>query len=168
MSYQSVMSERLYTLKEVVGFLCQSEDAGEEVKIMRQVRHWTASDLIPTVGKKHTGTGVSREYSAHEIRLAVILLELSHYRVPVTILESFDEMVGNYADAPEWQDAIAGKRPVFLQFAFNAHMNVWQLHGEHFKKNFLSSTFGGKENRALGVNSAIVINLTKVFQGLPK
>ncbi len=163
------MSKTLYTLKEVVGFLRRSKDSGEEAKIMRQVRHWTASDLIPTVSKKHTGTGVSREYSAREVRLAAILLELSHYRVPVTVLDDFDEMVGKYSDDDDdWQDAIAGKRPVFLQFAFNAHMNVWQLHGEHFKKNFLSSTFGGKESRALDVNSAIVINLTKVFQGLPK
>lgn len=161
------MSERLYTLKEVVGFLRRSRDAGEEAKIMRQVRHWTASDLIPTAGKKHTGTGVSREYSAHEVRLAAILLELSNYRVPVTVLDGFDEMAGRYADDAEWQDAIAGKRPIFLQFAFTPGMNAWQLYGENPKKNFLASMPSTKDG-SFDAASAIVINLTKVFRGLPK
>lgn len=162
------MSETHYTLKEVVGFLCRSKDAGEEAKIMRQVRHWTASDLIPTAGKKHTGTGVSREYSAHEIRLAAILLELSHYRVPVTVLEGFDEMAARYADWPDWKDAIAGKRPIFIHFAFSEHMSHWQLYGENFKKNALVLTPEPNKGRIFDIASAIVINLTKVFRGLPK
>ena len=161
------MRNAVYTLKEVVGILCRSKDPDEAAKIMRQVRHWTVSDLLPPSGRKHTGTGTSREYTAHEIRMAAILLELARYKVPVTVLEGFDEMVGNYSDGPEWRVAVEGKRPIFLQFAFPDDRSYWLIHDGSPKHDFLASprpVQSGFPDAA----SAIIVNLTKVFRGLPK
>lgn len=47
-------------------------------KMMRQVRHWTALDLLHAAGPKATGTGVSRANDEDELYKAVILEELAH------------------------------------------------------------------------------------------
>src|SRR4051794_37184763 len=77
MSYNQLMALDTYTLKEVAAVLCASGDPAEVERIARQVRHWTVADLLHPTGKKHTGTGRSRRYTADEIRKASILLELS-------------------------------------------------------------------------------------------
>src|ERR671931_556707 len=72
------MGGEAYTLKQLVSLLPGSDDPAEAERIARQLRHWTAMDLLTPTGEKHTGTGVSRRYSEHEARKAAILLQMAY------------------------------------------------------------------------------------------
>ncbi len=103
------MSETTYTLKQMVSILAPAGDLDVAPRLARQLRHWTALDILAPIGGKRTGTGVSRRYSMDEVRKAAILVELSNYRVPSPVLED------TFAEASEagrvrgnWRDAVEG------------------------------------------------------------
>lgn len=53
-------------------------------RAMRQVRHWTQSDLLQTANDKHTGRGRSRMYEEEPtILLAALLMELARFGVTI-------------------------------------------------------------------------------------
>lgn len=166
MSYMYAMTTTSYTLKEIANLLSLSGETEEVDRLARQIRHWTSLDLLVPIGKKHTGTGVSRRYDVSELRKAAILAELAHYRVPVTVLDDcFGTMIEEYTARQEWQDAITGRRPVFLVLAFNDDMIQTQLFAEPASHPMLSTSTGEK---AVEWVSAITINLTRLFKRLER
>lgn len=158
------MASDALTLKQLVETIAPSADAEEAGRIMRQVRHWTQRELLRPVGGKSTGTGVSRRYDPDEVRKAAILLELSHYRVPVPVLEdAFPLAMQHNVGGPAWRAAIAGKRPVMLQIAFNEGMVQAQIVSERGQANMLTARATTTDDPMLTPASAIVLNLSRLF-----
>lgn len=112
------MGDETYSVKGVAERIAYKGDADEIRKIIRQLRHWTNADLLTPLGEKHTGTGVSRQYDADEVRKAAILLELSRYGVTVEMLEGFDEWTSLLRGTDRWKKAAEGKGEYFLQMAW--------------------------------------------------
>lgn len=168
MSYAKLMKGETYTLKQVAELLSPDGDEEARSRIARQVRHWTTLDLLTPVGRKHTGTGVSRRYAADEVRKAAILLELNQYHLPVTALSEAD-WSENFPLSAEWQVAIKGKRPVFLQLALSHDLLSLQIYEDQPRHNILIPRPDVKRNadrdKMLPV-SAIVINLSRLFARL--
>jgi hypothetical protein len=160
------MNAPSYTLKDIALLLSPAGDAETVEKLARQVRHWTNLDLLQPLGKKHTGTGISRRYDHHQVLKALILSELSRYRVPVTVLdEAFATMMDHFATTPDWSEATTGERPVFLMFGFSDDFVTMQLFTEATRHPLLApkspGAFGSSE-----IVSAITINLSALFKRL--
>lgn len=168
MSYVYDMSAASYTLKDIALLLSPAGDAETVEKLARQIRHWTSLDLLQPLGKKHTGTGVSRRYDHYELLKAAILSELSRYRVPVTVLDdSFVTMIDEYATSSDWAAAIKGDVPVFLMFGFCDSAVRTQLFTEASKHPMLAPR---SPNAPPGgeIISAITINLSALFKRLKR
>jgi hypothetical protein len=162
------MIEETFTLKHLAKAVYPAGSDREQDQFMRQVRHWTACDLLRPVGGKNTGTGVSRRYTASDIRRAAILAELHRYRVPVPVVENFAEAMDTYEFGRGfdvmWKSAIAGDRPVFLQLAWTEGFTSWGI--DFDEPNSLMVAPEGKSRDPgdpFHITSAIVINLTSVF-----
>ncbi|HWI25466.1 MAG TPA: hypothetical protein VN668_00760 [Stellaceae bacterium] len=167
MSYLDRMSEPAYTLKQVVSLLAPANDPGAPARIARQVRHWTARDLLAPLGGKRTGTGVSRRYTADEIRKAAILLELSQYRIPAPVLEdSFDVASHDWPNRSDWDDAVAGRKSIFLYMTYSRHITAYQLAPADAVITMLEPAPEKKREPMFEIFSAIVINLTRLFATL--
>lgn len=165
------MNHELYTLKEMAKILSSSFEGGDAEKCARKIRHWTLMDLLTPHGSKHTGTGVSRKYSLEEIRKAAILIELSRWKVPMTLLDDiFDTMIDEYADFDEWAIAIEAQANVFLSMSWTEDFVTWHI-GIH--EPCLGTVAEPDDPNELDDSglfprpaSAIVINLTRIFQRL--
>lgn len=158
------MATDAYTLKQLVETIAPAADADETLRTIRQVRHWTASDLLEPIEGKSTGTGISRRYSADEVRKAAILHELAHYRVPVPVLEdSFPQAMVNYLPSSEWRAAVTGTRQVMLQLAYSAGSVQVQMIADPKTPNMLTARRLSQADPMMAPASAIVINLTRLF-----
>lgn len=162
------MSAETYTLKQLVARLAPKASPKEAAQLMRRIRHWTAANLLQPIGGKDTGTGVSRRYDERELQRAAILAELERYRVPVPIIDQFPLSMDNYQSSQAWRDALEGKRPVFLQLAWNEMTTMWTLTPD-IPQVLLLAPKGKVHSHADALNecvSAIVVNLTGVFAKL--
>lgn len=162
------MTEETFTLKHLARAVLPTDTDKERDQFMRQVRHWTACDLLHPVDGKSTGTGVSRRYTASEVRRTAILAELHRYRVPITVVEGFAEAMDNYEFGrgfeKTWKSAVAGDRPVYLQFAWNENFIRWGLNADEPSSLMLAPKGEARDpNSPFHISSAIVINLTSVF-----
>lgn len=165
-----VMTERLYTLKEIAGLLNASGTAEEFDRIARQVRHWTLSDLLRPSGRKHTGKGVSRQYEALEVQKAALLRELSRYGMTVTQLEGFDEWIDRLVTMDKWRAGLDGSRAVFLVMMWDREGSAsWSLHADQPDLKLIDPLRTPPGKREAGAipdtdyTSAIVISLNKVL-----
>ena len=113
------MSDRTYTLKEMVALLSQRGSEEESSRIARQIRHWTLSDLLRPAGRKFTGKGISRQYPLLEVQKAALLRELSRYGMTVTHLEGIDAWFKSISKMDEWQRALDGSKSVFIVLMWN-------------------------------------------------
>lgn len=178
MSYKTHMGSKLYSVKDVAALISRGP-SDQPHKLIRQVRHWTASDVLAPVGSKDTGTGVSRMYDADGVRCAAILLELSRYGIPVTQLEGFDEWTELLSGSDQWAAAVSGAQDVFLSMSWEVEAdgcNTWQIGVGEPKWNALRRDL--KPSRVklhkgdevaippLDLTSSIVINVTKIFARL--
>jgi hypothetical protein len=110
--------------------------------------------------EKHTGSGVSRRYRANEIRKAAILVEISRYHVPVTVLGRFATAMGEFCKLPEWTEAIRGRRAVLIAFTFGRDYEIWDIqYGD--KPNPLAAKAVGDPPA-----SELLINVTRLFSRL--
>ena len=137
-------------------------------RLARQLRHWTALDLLATIGGKRTGTGVSRRYSLDEVRKAAILVELSNYRAPSPVLEeTFAEASEAWPGSGNWRDAVKGRKPIFLYLSYGEHSVIYQFASPKSVSLLLDPKPGfPKRDPRFDSASAIVVNLTKVFARL--
>ena len=161
------MAERTYTLKEAVWALWWTGDRDDPPRLARQVRHWTNLGLLSPVGKRHTGTGIRRQYSANEVRKAAILVELENYRVPMPILErGFATFSEEWIQSPDWSRAVTRAAPVFLHVTHARLVGGQGIAGFELTSNavpvMLAPPKGMRDEPALPA-SAIVVNVTRVF-----
>ena len=159
-----------YTVKQIAQKLTVKRPDLSLPKLMRQIRHWTALDYLTTIGSKHTGTGVSRLYGPNEVPKALILVELYSRGISLSEFEEFGDFldfnIKHYAKA--WEDALAGKKPIFLMLYFG-------LDGEcacNFETGKLDLKAIYKQDDTLGtmpeleLTTAVVVNMTRLFSTL--
>jgi hypothetical protein len=162
------MTETVYTLKQIVAILAPAGDAEAAPRLARQLRHWTARDILVPMDGKRTGTGVSRRYGLDEVRKAAILVELSNFRVPSPVLEmSFADAAERWPGSKAWLDAIEGRKAVYLFISYNDDIVTYQIDpNRSWMLNLETEPRHTKRNPTLDQASAIVVNLTKVFARL--
>jgi hypothetical protein len=160
----AAMAQGEYTLKELVSIVMPPSDSDAVARVARQVRHWTALDLLKPLTSKHTGTGVSRRYSADEVRKAALLVELSHYRIPAPVLEDgFETFAPDWPKGEAWRAAVAGNTAVFFYMAYNEHLTTFRLVPADAVITVLQPVPNPRREPAFDMVSAIVVNLTRLF-----
>ncbi len=169
------MERFAYSVRELVDKLSPEGDEAEKLRLIRQIRHWTNADLLTPQGKKHTGTGVSREYGPDEVRKAAILRELTRFGMTVTQLEGTGEYLDMLADDPSWKDAITNKKPVYLELFSTPDDDgqSWQVARDEpdlkkihpdAKPSILK--IGNKRLPGASYTSALVLSLNRIFARL--
>ena len=169
------MTDDSYTLKQVARIVARTDDEDHLAKVARQIRHWTSLDIIPTIGKKHSGTGVHRRYSANAVRRAALTSELARYGLDVSDMDPLGEYFDGMEGGADWQTAIDGTAIVYLWYSLAGvpdGMIIGQ-YGSQDRINPLQLT-NARRNEEYGAGlipvegyaSALVINVTKVFQRL--
>lgn len=135
-------------------------------KTIRQVRHWTQSDLLRPVGQKNTGTGVPRVYPEEPtLQIAAILMELSRYGATVDILKPVSEAL--YEEMDEFGHcffiAMTDEGEAFAQVAWTEDPATGRLIDADI--SFITIETDRKEGEWLTGNysSSITINLNKVM-----
>ena len=176
MSYMVGGMERFaYSVRELVDKLAPEGDETEKLRLIRQIRHWTNADLLTPQGKKHTGTGVSRQYGPDEVRKAAILRELGRFGMTVTQLEGMGEYLDGLAEDPSWRDAITGKRPVYLELFSTPddEEQTWRVARDepdlkqlHPDAKPLRIKIGTKHTNGASYTSALVLSLNRIFARL--
>ena len=169
------MNNETYTLKEMAELLASAFPNEDELKCARKIRHWTSMDLLTTHGKKHTGTGVSREYIFDEIYKAAILMELSRWKVPMPVLvDNFETMVDEYENSEDWDTATQALDNVFLALSWDDDLVNWQLSVREPKLGILETLDNPQDEKYLRTdfgggfivetpNSIVVLNITRLF-----
>ncbi len=168
MSYGAYMSDNPYTLKQMVSILAPAGDSKAAPRLARQLRHWTALDLLAPIGGKQTGTGVSRRYGLDEVRKAAILVELSNYRVPSPVLEdSFADASEKWPRLVQWREAVEGRKAILLYISYDDDQVTYQFAPAKSAMLLLGPKRGlPKHDPTFDAASAIVVNLTKLFSRL--
>lgn len=149
------------TLNEVSERIASGQD--DAVLVGRRIRHWTNEKLIPTEGDTHSGKGRHRHYGWEGIFVAAILWELSHYNVPVGVLQRILPMVRKHqgffdADGQSFTDTNGEgsslRVPIWLAISFDK----------------VSSEFKCEpiEDAYEDISSAIILNLEKILRRITK
>ena len=175
MSIVCVMVGQTYTLREVAALVSKSSDPNVIERLARQIRHWTAEDLIETIGEKHGGTGVHRRYDAKGVRRAAIIEELVRYGITIAALDTFGEYLEINEGKEDWESAIVGEKIVFLSYAKSTEeggLSIMQVGTRNFYDPLSLLEAVKNEDYGAGVldvqefASILVINLTKIFSRL--
>jgi hypothetical protein len=165
------MSGRTFTLKEMVTVLTCLDAAHDSAPLSRRLRYWTNIGLISTVGKRQTGTGTSRRYSADAVRKAAILVELARYRVPTPVfIETFREASDAWSKFRAWDEAIAGTEQILLYMTYNESQVMYRI-APVSETNSLAIMLGERDSDTSALYgplpaSALVVNITRVFSQL--
>lgn len=161
------MSDRSYTVADMAKLIRPDADPDTVALLKRQLRHWTALDLLHPIAGKDTGTGRHRRYDADEVRRAAIFVELSRYRVPAPVLEDYATLLSETARSV-WDAAISGEQPVLLCIGWNDAAILARPVGGPIDGPFFLTTDhpAERDGPAFDLSSAIVLNLTRLFRQL--
>lgn len=172
-----VMSEYpLMSVKQFARVLIPGGDAAAIAKMMRQVRHWTALDLLCTAGPKATGTGVSRVYDEDELFKAVILEELIRLGVSAAFLHEieFGEWLEGSKSFDHWQLAKSGEQDVYLHLGSHPDGSSAVTISDD-PKRLLSMLYYVKPAPApigklppMRFSSLIILNIAALFDRVPQ
>ncbi len=69
--------ENGYTVGELAHLVVPGTNAAEVAHVNRQLRHWTLTGVLKTLGVTHTGAGRHRKYSGDAVHVAALMVELS-------------------------------------------------------------------------------------------
>lgn len=153
------MSENLFSVKQVAAKISYTGEPEEINRLCRKIRHWTESEILSPFGPIKTGTGVSRVYDEHGVRMAAILLDLTRHGVKTDMLVQFEEWVDGITTMPEWTAAVNGKDDLVIQFSWSesedGFVSYRPLVGRYDKLVW--------DNMGEPISSAIVVNFRSVF-----
>lgn len=165
------VGEKILTVKDIAEAIAFDKSHDGICKTIRQVRHWTQSDLIRPLSEKNTGKGIPRFYAEEPtIYLAALLLELTRYGVTVEILKFVaDELYAeefNKDFGPEgWyvQTALTDITS-FMQVAWRTDSKTGQFVGA--KVTFFDALEMQENMRELineEASSSVLINMNRVL-----
>ena len=86
MSLYMPRMEESYSVSQLAERVAPTADESEVARIIRQLRHWTLTGVLMTLGATHTGAGRHRRYSGDAVYVAAVLIELSRLGLPVGAL----------------------------------------------------------------------------------
>lgn len=158
------MALRTYTLHEMADTISRSGKASDINRLMRQIQHWTTSDLLHPQEGKYSGTGRHRRYDVDEVRRAAIFYELGRYRVPVPTLETFAIVMHQQTELNQvlWDRAINGDGTIYLFFGWDDDVIDFQIVDDLAGA---SSAKSRRKNSLMSIKtSAIVMDLTQIFR----
>ena len=167
-----------YSVSQLAERVAPTTDKAEVARITRQLRHWTLTGVLGTLGATHTGAGRHRRYSGDAVYVAAVLIELSRLGLPVGALHlvslgllGYLKLVRARSGKPSkaepqahlWRRAIKGERTIYLTF------NV-RFDDEGAKGGGLALYDADEPNPPSPITkdhmSAIVADLTQLFEPL--
>lgn len=167
--------EPTYTASTLAENLAPSRSEADLRQLNNLVRNWAAQGLLrplPASGGK--GKGVHRRYDRKELFKAAVLLELTHYGLPWSVLAR----VGGLFDdtrppphairqtRPQAALAVAEKkraaRSALLSAAIDGHQPVYLILAADPSGKF-ELEFGKTLTQPTGVRSFVVVNVTEVL-----
>jgi len=167
-------SEKLLTLKDIAKAISFDQSDEGIARTMRQVRHWTQNDLLPTFSGKETGKGIPRLYQDEPtIEIAAILQELSRYGATVDVMahltkELMDTDEGYMAISAAQTDEIIA----FAQVSWKADSTTGKFIGANveFFDEYELVAYAAKGSVPLDQDStsSILINITAVMSRVYK
>ncbi len=161
--------EELLTVKDIAYRI--SLDRSEEgiTRTLRQVRHWTQSDLLKTISEKNTGKGVPRFYEEEpSLLIAAILFELCRYGATVDILKPVSDHLYDHweYDGGMYLNTPLTDQNAFLQVAWNSDAKTGRFTDASFHM-FDEMDRGTDEYELMPEpSSSIVINMTRLARRL--
>jgi hypothetical protein len=138
----------------------------EPTLLMRRVRHWTMSGILPTAERLHPGSGRQRHYTRDAVYFAALLNHLSDWGLPIRALEPISrdlaETVGlpgepgrwGWEERRLWEAAISGSETVYLFAGVSA---AAESADPAAALTFLQLTVEGE---------GLHVNLTRLFAGV--
>ena len=163
--------ERLLTVKDIAECIAFDKSEDGINKTIRQVRHWTQSDLLRPYSEKTTGKGIPRLYAVEPtVHIAAFFIELTRYGVTVDILKLVsDELYEHEFDefGPEgWYVSTAlTHMNSFLQVAWRTDLKTGQFIGAEINL-FDDMDIRGEDSTFLleEPSSSILVNMTQVME----
>lgn len=166
---------REYTVGELARLLVPSADGAEVARVNRQLRHWTLTGVLKTLGSTHTGAGRHRKYAGDAVHVAALMVELSRLGLPVGALSTVamtltaivqpliardgKSIIGE-GQVELWRRAVRGDGTIYLTF----HL---QFDAEWPKSGGLTLYDADQPDPpspiTIGHVSAIVVDLTQLF-----
>lgn len=157
----------LYSVKRVAEMIAPDLLPEAVGRVMRQIRHWTNSDILKPVGPKKTGTGVSRVYDLHGVQKAAILLELTEQGTTVDMLAGFDSWADQARDTRYWQLALRGGGPIFIGAAWPKGRDKpahWYVISDDVLFAFVTGDDAVPEHAELfELSSLVLVNIGRIF-----
>lgn len=157
----------LYSVKRVAEMIAPDLLPETIGRVMRQIRHWTNSDVLSPVGPKQTGTGVSRVYDLHGVHKAAILQELTEHGVTVDMLAGFDEWADASKHSRYWKLALEDNGPFFIAATWphgRTQAGAWYVIDDDTLFAFVTGVSEVKKHKELSsVASMILINIGEIF-----
>jgi hypothetical protein len=164
--------EPVLTLKDVAAAVALSNTEAGISRAMRQIRHWTQSDILRTFSEKSTGRGVPRLYPVEPtIEICAILQEFARYGATVDILRAVAAELYEESDDGGWVllHATVDEEDVrsSMQVSWDEDPETGKLINPHV--NFFTVLSPGTEHAEEeggfdpGPLSSITLNLNKVM-----
>jgi len=98
-----IQNRKLLTVKDISEAITFDKSDEGITRTIRQIRHWTQSDLLRPISQKSTGKGVPRVYEQDPtVMISAVLLELCRYGGTVDILKfASKELYEDWDDDPD-------------------------------------------------------------------
>lgn len=167
--------EPTYTASTLAESLVPSNSEAELRQINNLIRNWAAQGLLrPQPGSGGRGKGVHRRYDSKELFKAAVLLELTQYGLPWSVLA---RVGGRFDDTRPLPQAIRQTRPQaalaiadekrterseLLNAAIDGKHPVYLILAADASGDF-TVEFGKTLTQPPGVRSFIVVNVTEVL-----
>jgi DNA-binding transcriptional MerR regulator len=79
----------VYSVTEVADRIARKHFPGDDVDtVIRQLRHWTEQGALMSLGEPNSGRGRHRQYSEQALYVAIVLLELTRFGIPIAGLKA--------------------------------------------------------------------------------
>jgi hypothetical protein len=170
--------ENGYTVGELAHLVVPGTNAAEVAHVNRQLRHWTLTGVLKTLGVTHTGAGRHRKYSGDAVHVAALMVELSCLGLPVGTLSLLatglmgvlrpvktrdGKPLMDQGAAEKWRRAIRGDGVIYLTFNVKYGKRWPQSVGVAF---YEADGPDVPSPITVGHVSAIVVDLTRLFEPL--
>ncbi len=143
-----------YRTKELAARLAPDASPKEIQQIVRQIRHWSLCQILPTEDGVHVGTGTRRSYDETAAQVAAIFLALAPFNLPV----------GTLARAALGFQMARAAKPEILRGAIEGTENISMA----FTRDGTTPVLYPSEGPLpiAHYKAVIVLNLAKIFEPL--
>jgi hypothetical protein len=156
---------RLLTVKDIARAICFDKSEDGVYRMIRQLRHWTQSDLLRPFSAKSTGKGVPRVYIEDPtIAISAILLELTRYGATVDILKFVADEIYDHWDDEGGMYLLTALTDVnaYIELAWETDPATGRFIAARI--NMFDDLDDHEDRLYRDASSSIVINMTEVME----